>query len=189
MYSAGSTTAPSQFDWKLEGSYFMGHIVFKLSTIIWVISVKKKIARRYFCFLPLLICIFFFSPLTLKSWYLLGMSAKITFIIWDHCPLFFTHISHNSHWKPNSGVIWTNSWETIADTSIKKMFLLKSMKRPLALTDYVFIFCRHQFSQARKQEMLLEGSEVLTLRHSSLCGPNLKSKSLLELEGDIYVGM
>lgn len=66
------------------------------------------------------------------------------------------------------------------------MFLLKSMKRPLALTDYEFIFCRHQFSQARKQEMLSERSEVLTLRHSSLCGSNFKSTSLLELEGDIY---
>ena len=60
------------------------------------------------------------------------------------------------------------------------MFLLKSYKKdPWSRPCCLFIFCRHQFTLAKKQEKFSE-------RDTPFAGSNLRYRLLLELEADIY---
>jgi hypothetical protein len=122
---------------------------------------KRFITRRYlwFCFLLLfllLLFFFYFCFLMLKSWNMWGMSTRITFTIWNHC-LLFSHIYHLSV-TGNQILGWFDQTlgRPLQTLFYKKYVFSKNhTKGPLALTSYVFIFCRHQFTQARKWEKFL----------------------------------
>lgn len=116
------------------------------------------------------------------------MSTKITFIIWNHCPLF-SHIYHITV-IGNQILGWFDQTlgRLLQILFYKKKYVFTKIiqKDPWPWPYCIFIFCRHQFTQAKKQEKFLEKDEVLTFRHFSFSGSNLRYRSLLELEADIY---
>lgn len=128
---------------KTASSYFMGYVAFSLSKLARVVSVEN-IARVFLLFFVFFL--FLFVYLLLLFFFLLLLYYLEITVVAGHVnqnnihnlkplPIIFTHISYNCHWKPNSGVIWPNSWEAIADTFLEKIcFYWNHTKRPLTLT-------------------------------------------------------
>lgn len=115
------------------------------------------------------------------------MSTNITFIIWNHCPLF-SHIYHITViGNPILGWFDQTLGRLLQILFYKEYVFTKIIQKdPWPWPYCIFIFGRHQFTQAKKQEKFLERDEVLTSRHCSFSGSNLRRRSLLELEAEIH---